>query len=357
MSSRHLNRTLRALLIAAALLSPAPSEAATQASHKVDSNQFGHFAKPAPSTGRNTKSALLQDNGSKLGGSQRVVGSHGSTKEPELANVTLIGRDDCTIRELMEGASSVAEHANALTFFKQGSHSYRQHKSANIALHTAIADNNSVTRANVVPAQNSQGATGYVTPSAPSNSGGSADGGGGYSGAAPACGSTPTESPTASNDPEALVLTNGSALVSRKRPMCIQAGGSTIKIGSRVPVFVARQADTLVVFNLGDTHDGRLTVSPGNEELMDIEIGHALLVCDNSARSFEESNPFPAVSWKNLENTGIHNGKSVFRGSVVLQQVLENSPQFKEIVTSTRPEHRRLANKLLKTMSIKETTD
>jgi hypothetical protein len=149
-----------------------------------------------------------------------------------------------------------------------------------------------------------------------------------------------------------LEMVNGSVFIAHVNPVNVTIPGGSVKIAPDTAVYISRRGNACAVFNLTETNRSAVVVTADGKD-RSVPVGQALIISSDTSGDFVTINPCTAVvdpaRVKLIDSTS---AVRTFAANYSPVAVLDNSPQFAELVKSKSPADRALANRVLKTAAV-----
>ena len=148
-----------------------------------------------------------------------------------------------------------------------------------------------------------------------------------------------------------ITLGEGSALIAHKQHVVVNTQAGKLHVLPGSAAFVTQIGKTVSVYNMGDAHEGAIHFTLSGRDVA-VPVGSELLVTKEPRDKFEEVNPIKGIQTRNPASLGADGESKIFQAEYSPVSALDRIPQFGNLVSSKRPDDRRLATHLIKTASV-----
>jgi hypothetical protein len=142
-------------------------------------------------------------------------------------------------------------------------------------------------------------------------------------------------------------LPRGVALFNAKKPIVVGTQEGNVHIDKGSLAFVVETGHDVAVYNLHDKHSGGLNVVVG-KILVTVPPGKQLVLTRKPGANFKEVNPGARIAYRNAKEMKLTGDVTGFISDFSIPSAIANIPPLKKMLTSARPDERRIAQQLLK---------
>jgi hypothetical protein len=146
-------------------------------------------------------------------------------------------------------------------------------------------------------------------------------------------------------------LEKGKVLFAPQTDIDVKTHEANVLIAANSLVWIVETGNDVSILDLSDTHSGAVKVVNGNNRI-DLVPGRGVVLTKVLNGTFEDINPMPDVSYRNLTSSQFGSGTKAVLAEYSLVSALNNVATLRNLRTSKDKTSRRLAAKLLRDAAI-----
>jgi hypothetical protein len=151
--------------------------------------------------------------------------------------------------------------------------------------------------------------------------------------------------------PRAVTLNQGSVVFAPIAPTSVATPMGKIQIDANSLVLVMVSQQGLAVYDLHDLHRNAVLIETGTHKLH-LSPGTQIVITPETTKTFADINPAQAFAYGSISEASLGGGLKSFKSEFSLSDAIRAVMPLRQLVKSTHPNARRIAQQLVKTTAI-----